>query len=147
MMTPSTHRVRADAQVASRCMQTRIFPRIYQWLFFAIAIQLQPHGGKHRIVLYQEMWLQRRLHVSKLLSAATSHGSTGEVPVLEHETFSRSLLNFLKDCPRNTSYMHEVFLGQSLRKFRTHHAPHPPPPSPPSPPPSVHRLSSLFNCS
>ena len=45
------------------------------------------------------------------------NGSTGQVPVLEHETFSRTLLNFLKDCPRNTPYMHEVFLGQSLRKF------------------------------
>jgi len=41
------------------------------------------------------------------------NSSTGQVPVLEHETFSRTLLNFLKDCPSNTSYMHEVFLGQS----------------------------------
>jgi len=41
------------------------------------------------------------------------NGSTGQVPVLEHETFSRTLLNFLQDCPRNTSYMHEVFLRQS----------------------------------
>ena len=98
MMTPSTHRVRADAQVASRCMQTRIFPRIYQWLFFAIAIQLQPHGGKNHIVLYQETWLRRRLHASKLLSAATSHGSTGEVPVLEHETFSRTVLGTPRVC-------------------------------------------------
>jgi len=45
------------------------------------------------------------------------NGSTGEVPVLEHEIFSRTVLNFLKDCPRNVSYMHEVFLGQSQRKF------------------------------
>jgi len=45
------------------------------------------------------------------------NGSTGEVPVLEPTTFSRTLVNFLKDCPRNTPYMHEVFLGQSLRKF------------------------------
>jgi len=43
-----------------------------QWLFFENAIQLQPHGGKTHIVLYQEMWLQSWLHVSKLLSAATS---------------------------------------------------------------------------
>ena len=40
------------------------------------------------------------------------NGWTGQVPVLEHETFSRTLLNF-KDSHRNTSYMHEVFLGQS----------------------------------
>jgi len=40
--------------------------------FFQNAIQLQPYGGKTHIVLYQEMWLQSRLHVSKLLSAATS---------------------------------------------------------------------------
>jgi len=45
------------------------------------------------------------------------NGSTCEVPVLEHETVSRILLNFLKDSPRNTFYMHEVFLGQSKRKF------------------------------
>jgi len=32
--------------------------------------------------------------------------SSGEVPVLEHETFSKTLLNFLKECPRNTSHMH-----------------------------------------
>jgi len=32
------------------------------------------------------------------------NGTTGQVPVLEHETFSRTLLNFLKDCPRNTYY-------------------------------------------
>jgi len=44
----------------------------FMWLFFQNAIQLQPHGGKNHIVLYQEMWLQSRLHVSKLLSAATS---------------------------------------------------------------------------
>jgi len=44
----------------------------WEWLFFHNAIQLQPHGGKNHIVLYQEMWLQSRLHVSKLLSAATS---------------------------------------------------------------------------
>jgi len=44
----------------------------FQWLFFQNAIQLQPYGGKNHIVLYQEMWLQSRLHVSKLLSAATS---------------------------------------------------------------------------
>jgi len=31
----------------------------------------QPHGSKNPIVLYQEMWLQSWLHVSKLLSAAT----------------------------------------------------------------------------
>jgi len=40
------------------------------------------------------------------------NGLTGQVPVLEHETFCRTLLNFQKDCPRNTSYMYEVFLGQ-----------------------------------
>ena len=45
------------------------------------------------------------------------NGSTCEVPVLEHETVSRILLNFLKDSPRKTFYMHEVFLGQSKRKF------------------------------
>jgi len=43
-----------------------------QWLFFQNVIQLQPHGSKNPIVLYQEMWLQRWLHVSKPLSAATS---------------------------------------------------------------------------
>jgi hypothetical protein len=37
------------------------------------------------------------------------NGSTGLVPVLEHDTFSRPLLNFFKDI----SDMHEVFLGQS----------------------------------
>jgi len=31
------------------------------------------------------------------------NGSTGQVPVLEHKTFSRTLLIFLKDCPRSTS--------------------------------------------
>ena len=46
--------------------------RFTKWLFFQNAIQLRPHGGKNHVVLYQEMWLQRRLHVSKLLSAATS---------------------------------------------------------------------------
>ena len=30
------------------------------------------HASKNPIVLYQEMWLQRWLRVSKLLSAATS---------------------------------------------------------------------------
>jgi len=43
---------------------------IYQWLFFQNVIQLQPHGSKNPIVLYEEMWLQRWLHVSKLFSAA-----------------------------------------------------------------------------
>jgi len=43
-----------------------------QWLFSQHVIQLQPHGNKNPIVVYQEMWLQRWLHVSKLLSAATS---------------------------------------------------------------------------
>ena len=43
-----------------------------QWLFYQNVIQLQPHGSKNPIVLYQETCLQRWLHVSKLLSAATS---------------------------------------------------------------------------
>ena len=41
---------------------------VLQWLFSQNVIQLQPHGSKNPIVLYQEMWL----HVSNLLSAATS---------------------------------------------------------------------------
>jgi len=35
-----------------------------QWLFFQNVIQVQPHGGKTPIVLYQEMWLQVFRHVS-----------------------------------------------------------------------------------
>ena len=35
-----------------------------QWLFFQNVIQVQPHGGKNPIVLYQEMWLQVFRHVS-----------------------------------------------------------------------------------
>jgi len=33
-----------------------------QWLFLQNVIQVQPHGGKTPIVLYQEMWLQMLLH-------------------------------------------------------------------------------------
>jgi len=29
-----------------------------EWLFFQNVIQVQPHGGKNPIVLYQELWLQ-----------------------------------------------------------------------------------------
>ena len=39
------------------------------WLFFQIVIQAQPRGSKNLIVLYQEMWLQKWRHVSKLPSA------------------------------------------------------------------------------
>ena len=46
--------------------------KVLQCLFSQNVIQLQPHGSKNPIVLYQEMWLQRWLHVSKLLSAASS---------------------------------------------------------------------------
>jgi len=56
----------------------------------------KPHGSKNPIVLYQEMWLQRWLHVSKMLLQPPRNGSTGQVPVLvrllEHETFYRSVL-------------------------------------------------------
>jgi len=54
------------------CCPKSILFEYYKWLFFQNAIQLQPHGGKNHIVLYQEMWLQSWLHFSKLLSAATS---------------------------------------------------------------------------
>jgi len=43
-----------------------------QWLFFQNVILAQPHGSKHPIVLYQEMWLRKWRRVSKLPSAATS---------------------------------------------------------------------------
>jgi len=46
---------------------------ICQWLFFQNVIQVQLHGSKNPIVVYQEIWLQRWLRVNKLLSAATSH--------------------------------------------------------------------------
>jgi len=42
-----------------------------QWLFFQNVIQVQPHGGKNPIVLYQEMWLQVFRHVSLQPTAAT----------------------------------------------------------------------------
>jgi len=42
------------------------FPLSPLWLFFQNVIQLQPHGSKNPIVLYQEMWLQRWLHVRGL---------------------------------------------------------------------------------
>ena len=51
---------------------TQTHTRTCTWLFSQNVIQLQPHGSKTPIVLYQEMWLQRWLHVSNLLSAATS---------------------------------------------------------------------------
>ena len=35
-----------------------------QWLFFQNVIQVQPHGGKNPIVLYQEMWLQGAAHLN-----------------------------------------------------------------------------------
>jgi len=44
----------------------------YTATHFQNVIQLQPHGSKNPIVLYQEMWLQRWLHVSNLLPAAKS---------------------------------------------------------------------------
>jgi len=44
---------------------------IWQWLFFQNVIQVQPHGGKNLIVLYQEMWLQVFRHVSLRPAAAT----------------------------------------------------------------------------
>ena len=39
--------------------------------FFQNVIQVQPHGGKNPIVLYQEMWLQVFRHVSLQPTAAT----------------------------------------------------------------------------
>jgi len=42
----------------------------FQWLFQNV-IQAQPHGGENPILLYQEMWLRWRRHVSTLPSAAT----------------------------------------------------------------------------
>ena len=52
--------------------QVRLLFEVCQCLFFQNETQLQPHGGENYIVFNQEMWLQSRLHVSKLLSAATS---------------------------------------------------------------------------
>ena len=43
-----------------------------QWLLFQNVIQLQPHGSKTPVIFYRGMWLQRWLHISKLLSATTS---------------------------------------------------------------------------
>jgi len=36
----------------------------WAWLFFQTATQVQVHGGRNPIVLYQEMKLQFKLHVS-----------------------------------------------------------------------------------
>jgi len=44
---------------------------ICQWLFLQNVIQVQPHGGKNPIVLYQEMWLQVFRDVSLQPTAAT----------------------------------------------------------------------------
>ena len=71
-----------------------------KWLFFLIfpePTQVQLHGGKNPIVLHQEMnfvKLQFELHISIEPAAASCNGSTGQVPLPEHETFLR-----------NTSYM------------------------------------------
>jgi len=54
------------------CFHWNVAKETFEWLFFQNAIQLQPHGGKNHIVLYQEMWKERWLHVSKLFSATTS---------------------------------------------------------------------------
>ena len=54
-----------------------------QWLFFQNVIQVQPHGGKNPIVLYQEMWLQVFRHVSLQRLQPPCNGSTGQVPRTE----------------------------------------------------------------
>jgi len=56
---------------STRIEHALVLFKVCQCLFFQNAIQLKPHGGKKYIVFNQEMWLQSRLHVSKLLSAAT----------------------------------------------------------------------------
>jgi len=57
---------------------------MYLWLFFQNVIQVQPHGGKNPIVLYQEMWLQVFRHVSLQPTAATmqrpGHPLAGDAP-------------------------------------------------------------------
>jgi len=58
---------------------------------FQNVIQVQLHGSKTPVVLYQEMWMQMWLRVNKLLSAAISHRFNFQVPVLKHETFSRKI--------------------------------------------------------
>jgi len=73
-------------------------------------MKAQPHGSKNPVVLYQEMWLQRWLRVSKLLSAATSQRFNGQVPVLEHETFSRTVLGTPRACTRSSSYLASSFV-------------------------------------
>jgi len=42
----------------STCFTFEKFPPPLLWLFFQNVIQLQPHGSKNHIVLYQEMRLQ-----------------------------------------------------------------------------------------
>jgi len=55
------------------------------WLFFQNVTQVQLHGGKNPIVLFQEMKLQFELHVGIEPVAAPCNGSTGQVPLPEHE--------------------------------------------------------------
>jgi len=70
----------------------------WELLFFQNAIQVQLHSGKTPIVSYWKMKLQETCKMTctsaMSLLQLPCNGSTGQVPLLEHETFSR-----------NTSYM------------------------------------------
>jgi len=70
-----------------------------EWLFFQNATQVQLHGGKNPIVLYQEMKLQFELHVSIEPAAASWQRFNWSGPPPETRNFSR-----------NTWYMYQVFL-------------------------------------
>jgi len=50
--------------VLERIIESSSHTACPQWLFVQNAIQVQPHGGKNPIALYQEMWLRMLLHVS-----------------------------------------------------------------------------------
>jgi len=79
---------------------------ICQWIFVKNVIQAQPHGSKTQIVLYQECGCEGDVVSASCRLHPPRNGSTGQVPLQEHETFSRTVLEtrnffqFFHDSPR-----------------------------------------------
>jgi len=99
----SSLKIRVVPEVPGRYVPERYayLSGTWKWLFFQNVIQVQPHGGKTPIVLYQEMWLQVFRHAGRRTNFRDKKSSD----------FSGEIFRERNYCPRT------AFSGKKFARF------------------------------